>query len=223
MYQNWRRLLFLHWAWDAPVIRATLPEGLTVDTWDGKAWLGVIPFKMEGVRPRFCPSLPWISNFPELNVRTYVRDRHGRPGIWFYSLDCAQPLAVWTARCFFALPYFQARMSEEPGARIDYRCQRNGAGKEGRFQYQGIGEPRRSEQGTIEQFLIERYRLFAARGKKLFAGEVWHEPYPLQQANVEEWSLEPLQQAGFFAANLQPDHAIFSPGVDTCIYGIEPV
>ncbi|MBV8901140.1 MAG: DUF2071 domain-containing protein, partial [Verrucomicrobia bacterium] len=87
MRQRWLDLLFLHWRWDPVEVQRTLPPGLTVDTWEDDAWIGIVPFAMRGVRPRFCPSVPGISHFLELNLRTYVRDRLGRPGIWFYSLD----------------------------------------------------------------------------------------------------------------------------------------
>jgi uncharacterized protein len=223
MHQNWRRLLFLHWAWDAAAVQATLPPGLTVETCDGRAWLGVISFKMESVRPRFCPAIPGISDFPELNVRTYVRDQQGRSGVWFYSLDCAQPLAVWTARTFFGLPYFHAQMSEQVAERIFYRCRREGFSEVADFEYRGLGEVRRANRETIEEFLVERYRLFAARRGRLLTGEVWHEPYLLQEADVERWSVAPLKQAGFDPESRPPDHAIFSPGVDTRIFGVEPV
>ncbi len=221
MYQKWRRLLFLHWAWDAAEVQSTLPPGLTVDIWDGRAWLGIVPFKMEAVRPRFCPPLPGISDFPELNVRTYVRDRHGRPGVWFYSLDCAQPLAVWAARTIFGLPYFRARMRERVEDRIFYRCQRSR--EIARFEYRGVGNPQRAGEGTLEQFLIERYRLFALRRGRLLAGEVWHEPYALQHAEVTRWDAGPLRQAGFEVADAGPDHTIFSPGVETRVFGIAAV
>jgi uncharacterized protein YqjF (DUF2071 family) len=223
MHQNWRRLLFLHWARDAVEVQATLPAGLTVDTWKGRAWVGVIPFKMEGVRPRFCPPLPWLSYFPELNVRTYVRDERGRAGIWFYSLDCAQPFAVWAARMIFGLPYFHAVMQERRGIRIAYRCRRSGAGETARYEYKRGGDPHPAAQGTLEQFLIERYRLFAMRRGRLVTGEVWHEPYRLQRAEVVQWSDLPLRQAGFDTRGTAPDHVIFSPGVDTQIFGIESV
>lgn len=101
MRQRWEKLLFLHWAWDAAEVQRTLPLGLTVDTFEGRAWLGVVPFFMRDVRPAWVPSVPGISNFLELNVRTYVFDGRGRPGIWFYSLDCNQRLAVRAARTFF--------------------------------------------------------------------------------------------------------------------------
>ena len=110
MLQRWERLAFLHWRWDAAEIQRTLPPGLFVDTFQGDAWLAIVPFYMRGIRPRFCPPVPGISNFLELNARTYVHDENGRPGVWFYSLDCNQPFAVWTARTFFHLPYQHARM-----------------------------------------------------------------------------------------------------------------
>lgn len=223
MRQNWRRLLFLHWAWNAAEVQATLPPGLTVDTWDDRAWLGVIPFKMETVRPRFCPPMPGLSNFPELNVRTYVRDRHGRPGVWFYSLDCAQPLAVWAARVFFGLPYFHARMRERVEDGVVYDCRRSGAREAAHYEYRSVGNPERADEGTLEQFLIERYRLFSLLRGRLVSGEVWHEPYPLQRAEVLLWDAGPLRQAGFDVAGGGPDHLIFSPGVDTRIFGIERV
>lgn len=110
MHQRWEKLAFLHWRWDPAEIQRTLPRGLFVDMFEGNAWLAIVPFYMRGIRPRFLPSVPRISDFLELNVRTYVHDAAGRPGVWFYSLDCNQPLAVWTARTFFRLPYQHARM-----------------------------------------------------------------------------------------------------------------
>ncbi|MDD5201450.1 MAG: DUF2071 domain-containing protein [Terrimicrobiaceae bacterium] len=222
MYQNWRRLLFLHWIRDVGEVQRTLPPGLTVDLWEGRAWLGIVPFRMEGVRPRFCPPVPGLSNFLELNVRTYVRDARGRPGVWFYSLDCAQPLAVWTARAAFGLPYFSARMRERIDDWISCDCRRPGARETARYAYRGAGNPERAGEGTLEQFLIERYRLFSARHGRLATGEVWHEPYWLQRAEVARWSGAPLRQAGFDIADATPDHMIFSSGVDTRIFRIAP-
>lgn len=223
MYQRWRRLLFLHWTGDVAAVQATLPPGLTVDAWQGRAWLGVVPFRMEGVRPRFLPAMGGLSNFPELNVRTYVRDVRGRPGVWFYSLDCAQPVAVWAARMIFGLPYFHARMREEIGARIFYACRRRRTAETARYEYAGAGEITRAGEGTLEQFLVERYRLFAMRGGRLLTGEVWHEPYPLQRAEVPAWSAAPLRQAGFAVGAAPPAHIAFSSGVDVRIFGIERV
>ena len=111
MHQCWKHLLFLHWAWDPESLQVRLPPGLTIDTWDGHAWLGVVPFYMHNIRPVWSPSIPWVSNFLELNLRTYVYDEAGRPGVWFFSLDANRSLAVWAARRFFSLPYQHARMT----------------------------------------------------------------------------------------------------------------
>jgi len=222
MYQRWRRLLFLHWDREVAEVQATLPAGLTVEPWEGRAWLGVVPFRMEGVRPRFLPAVGGLSNFPELNVRTYVRDAHGRSGVWFYSLDCAQPVAVWGARVGFGLPYFHACMREQLDERttwISSDCRRCGeSGEPAHYEFRGLGDATRAGEGTFEQYLVERYRLFARRAGKLLAGEIWHEPYAIQTAEVACWSAIPLRQAGFDVGNVPPAHAVFSPGVDVSIF-----
>ena len=136
LQMQWKQLLFLHWSWDAREIQGTLPDGLFVDTFDGKAWLAIVPFFMRRVHPMGLPCVPWLSNFLELNVRTYVHDGAGVPGVWFYSLACNQPLAVELARRFFHLNYVHARME----ARIDthnvcsYKARRRGIA-EASFRY----------------------------------------------------------------------------------------
>ena len=110
LLMGWRQLLFLHWAWNPAEIQKTLPRGLFVDTFGGQAWLGIVPFFMRRVHPRGLPCLPWLSNFLELNVRTYVYNNSGRPGIWFYSLVCNQPVAVELAKRCFHLNYVHGRM-----------------------------------------------------------------------------------------------------------------
>ena len=109
LQMQWKELLFLHWSWDAREIQATLPTGLFADTFDGKAWLAIVPFFMRKVHPMVLPCLPWLSNFLELNVRTYVHDGAGVPGVWFYSLVCNQPLVVELARRWYHLNYVHAR------------------------------------------------------------------------------------------------------------------
>jgi uncharacterized protein YqjF (DUF2071 family) len=223
MRQRWLRLLFLHWPCDATAVQAGLPAGLTVDTWEGRAWLGLVPFKMERVRLAGWPPLPGVSDFLEMNVRTYVRDERGRPGVWFHSLDCAQPLAVWAARVGFGLPYFCAEMRERAGEEISYACRRRGEAEGTRFRYRPEGSPEPAREGSFEQFLVERYRLFAMKRGRLVTGEVWHEPYRLQRVRVSEWSDLPLRQAGFAGGRGEPEHAVFSPGVDARIFGVESV
>ena len=127
MYQNWEKLLFLHWKWNAEEIQKTLPEGLFVDTFNGNAYLGLVPFYMRKIRPRFLPVVWGISNFLEMNLRTYVYDKRGRPGVWFYSLDANQWLAVLCAKTFFNLPYFNAKIQAiEKKDSIYYKVQRKG-------------------------------------------------------------------------------------------------
>ena len=131
MFQRWESLLFLHWECDPAAVAARLPPGLHVDLFEGKAYVGIVPFRMRGVRPRCLPAVPGLSDFLESNVRTYVHDERGVPGVWFTSLECTQPLAVRTARSFFDLPYLDAGMRERrDGDRIDYRTQRSGEREE---------------------------------------------------------------------------------------------
>ena len=227
MYQKWRELLFLHWTVDADSVQATLPPGLQVDTYDGQAWLGVVPFLMRGIRPRFLPAVPYVSNFLEANVRTYVRDRHGRPGVWFYSLDCDRGLAVRTARRFFSLPYFHASMQAKPQAKggLDYRVQRRGSASASRFVYCGEGAVRQAQEGSLEHFLAERYRLFAWQPgpQRLITGEVEHIPYPLQDAVVQDQDAALIALAGFEAPAGPAEHALYSRGVDVRVRRVEPV
>jgi len=219
MLQRWEKLVFLHWRWDAAEMQRTLPPGLYVDTFQGDAWLAIVPFYMRGIRPRFCPPVPGLSDFLELNVRTYVHDEQGRPGVWFYSLDCNQTLAVWTARTFFHLPYQHARMREEMrDGWIDYRCQRLGAAAESRFRYRIADESRAAEPGSLEFFLAERYLLFSKSPRGIRCGQVHHDPYPLASTALEAWDVNPLLQAGFVDPHRPPDHIIGSAGVDVQVY-----
>ena len=219
MHQRWEQLAFLHWRWDAAEIQRTLPPGLFVDTFQDDAWIAIVPFYMRGIRPRFCPPMPGISNFLEMNVRTYVHDEQGRPGVWFYSLDCNQPLAVWTARTFFHLPYQHARMAAPVvEGQIDYTCHRRGEPVESRYRYQVSGETYVAEPGSLEFFLAERYLLFAQTPRGIRCGQVHHTPYPLADVKLDTWDVNPLLQAGFAAPQRPPDHLIGSPGVAVRVY-----
>ncbi len=226
MRQSWRRLLFLHWEVDAAAVQATLPHGLEVDRFDGQAYVGVVPFLMQDVRPTFCPPVYWLSDFLELNVRTYVRDREGRPGVWFYSLDCTQPVAVWLARKLFKLPYFRARMRAQVGPESSltyYDCKRRGERATAHYEYRATGPETRAVSGSLEEFLVERYRLFAYRDRRLYSGQVWHQPYEVAVAEVPRWSELPLEQAGFDVSGMPPDHALVSAGVDVHVYPLRAV
>lgn len=189
MLQKWHDLLFMHWPVPANRLRALIPADLEIDTFDGNAWVGIVPFRMTGVRMRGAPPLPGASAFPELNVRTYVM-RDGKKGVWFFSLDATSALAVAGARRLFHLPYFRAQMSltcTDDGT-IHYRSSRTHRGAPAadlRVFYKPIGEVFHALPGSIEYFLTERYCLYAHHAGRTFRCEIDHAPWPLQNAEAE--------------------------------------
>ena len=184
--QCWRDLLFAHWPVSADHLRAHVPESPQLSEFDGTAWLGVVPFRMTGVMRRPLPDLPWLSAFPELNVRTYVEYR-GRPGVWFFSLDATNALAVWAARRWFHLPYHRARMRcARQGDRVEYRALRRSGDVGFRGSYGPTSAPYEAAPGSLEHWLTERYCLFAvAPDGVVRRTEVHHVPWPLQRASAE--------------------------------------
>jgi uncharacterized protein len=188
MAQSWHDLLFAHWRVDAAVLRPLVPAGLEIDTFEGQSWIAVVPFRMSGVRLRWTPNVPWLSAFPELNVRTYVVT-DGKPGVWFFSLDAGNAVAVAIARAWFHLPYFRARMNcEDRGGWIEYCSERTHRGAtagalQGR--YRAVGEVFQPRPGTLEHFLTERYCLYAADSAgRILRGEIHHYPWQLQIAEA---------------------------------------
>lgn len=226
MRQDWRDLLFLHWRCDPEAIQQTLPAGLTVDTYDGHAWVGIVPFKMRRIRPARCPSVPYISNFLELNLRTYVHDEHGTPGVWFYSLDASRLLAVLVARVTFRLPYYWSRMSTRVDGEgmITYRCRRwLGANRQQtEFRYRQSGPLATATPGTLEFFLVERYVLFSLLpDARLATGRVHHPPYRFAPCEVTRWDTSVFRMQGLDEPGDPPAHAIFSPGVEVEVFSLD--
>lgn len=190
MTMSWVDLLFAHWRVEPELLAARLPAGLELDTFDGEAWIAVVPFRMENVGPRGAPNLPFVSAFAELNVRIYVKTPDGYPGVWFFSLDAANWAAVRGARVGFHLPYFDAEMKcERDGQVIEYESRRRHSGfPDGDFigRYRPLGEPYRAAPGSLEHWLTERYCLYAADDSgQLYRGEITHPPWPLQRAQAE--------------------------------------
>ena len=184
MTQTWNDLLFAHWPIDPARLRAKVPREFELDLFGGHAWLGVIPFQMTNVAPRGVPSLPWVSAFPELNVRTYVRVGD-RPGIYFFSLDAGSPLAVTAARALFNLPYYTADMTVSAiGNAVEYRSTRQSDGPaEFIATYEPIGPPFTAVRGTLDYFLTERYCLYNQdHAGAPYRLEIHHPPWPLQSA-----------------------------------------
>jgi uncharacterized protein YqjF (DUF2071 family) len=222
MAQQWHHLLFAHWPVPEAILWPHIPAELELDTYKGQAWLGVVPFLMRGVRLRNAPAVPGTSEFPELNVRTYVK-RGGKPGVWFFSLDAANSLAVMVARALFHLPYFRARMRcEELSGWIEYESERIHRGAESaifRGRYRGAGAALRAENGTLEHFLTERYCLYSATGKgQILRGEIHHRPWVLQQAETEiqdnsmaAWLEAPLPGAPIVHYSKRQDVVTWAP------------
>ena len=226
MRQTWSNLLFLHWRFPADQVQRTLPTGLTVDTFEGDAWLGVVPFYMQRVRPAGFPAVTGLSNFLELNVRTYVHDAAGRPGVWFYSLDCNQGMAVRIARTFFHLPYQHAAMDASITAgSVHYQSRRHRSEMDARFVYVAERSGVMALPDSLEFFLLERYFLFAhaPRRGRLYCGQVFHSPYRWSATLASVWSDLPLQQAGFNPAGRPPDHQCTAAPVDVEVFGLQPV
>lgn len=205
---SWRHLLFMHWPVEAGSLRPLVPPALGLDTFDGSAWLGVVPFRMTGVRPRLLPAVPPLSDFPELNLRTYVT-AEGKPGIRFFSLDAHNPVTVRLARATFHLPYFDAEMSCTASENeVIYRSVRTHRGvvrAEFAARYGPSGEPFESGPGTLESFLTERYCLYAADGRgNVRRGDVHHHLWPLRPAEAEVETLAMTEQIGVTLPPTEP-------------------
>jgi uncharacterized protein YqjF (DUF2071 family) len=223
MGQTWLDLLFAHWEVDGHALAALLPDGLELDRFDGRAYLGITPFRLIGLRARGTVPLPVVSSFLELNVRTYVT-AGGKPGIWFFSLDAASRLAVEAARRFYRLPYFRAAMSASTReGRVEYASARVGAERpyvlEARYRPVGRVAPARPR--SLEHFLTERYCLYAADGGRLYRGEIHHPPWPLQRAEARI-ELNTMAPDGIAVGGPAP-LLHFSARQDVLIWSLDPV
>jgi uncharacterized protein YqjF (DUF2071 family) len=201
MHQDWGKLLFMHWRMDEKSLRPLIPERLTIDIFDGTAWIAVTPFTMWDIRafPPYLPPVPGLSSMHELNVRTYVH-LDNVPGVWFFSLDANSSVAVLTARSFFHLPYYTAEMSlEEEGDTINYSSSRtHGDAPQARLEAKWkTGETLPySHPGSLEFFLTERYCLYAAHKQKLYRSRIFHEPWPLRTASLSSLDSTMIESHG---------------------------
>lgn len=184
--QTWLDLLFAHWSLPVDALRRVVPAALPLDTFDGRAWLGITPFEVSGLRAVGTPPLPRLSSFPETNVRTYTTVG-GRPGIHFLSLDAASRAAVAAARRAYRLPYFHADMRiERAGGEIRYRTRRRDDSAELVASYRPDGPPATPQRGMLQHFLTERYCLYTVDGRgSVRRADIHHPPWPLQPAAGE--------------------------------------
>jgi uncharacterized protein YqjF (DUF2071 family) len=236
MRQNWYDLTFLHWAVPVEQLRPLIPSELEIDTYEGRAYVGLVPFTMREVRPVWAPPFPPLSNFHETNIRTYVHLRGHDPGVWFFSLDAANAMAVRIARGVWKLPYHYARMklTHETDASTG-----NGSGAIAPtivYESERLwptplpatcalrctpdGPVRPAEVGTLEHFLAERYLLYAYRDGRLYRGQVHHTPYPLQTATVHSLSENLMATAGIVRPDTAP-LAHYAAEVRVRIFGLK--
>lgn len=223
MQQSWRDLLFIHWPVRADVIQQALPAGITVDTFDGFAWIALVPFQMRNVRPVWAPCVPGLSNFAECNVRTYVHINGKAPGVWFFSLDAANAIACAIARLTFSLPYFHAKMKGVvTGNEFRYRTQRFASGLDVSLTASiKQGEALPAVPGTFAWWVAERYLLHSIHKGQLHTGQVHHKPYRLIEADVE-FSVFTATFPLSVIQNSTPASILFSPGVDVDIFELTP-
>lgn len=235
-YQVWQDLFFLHWTLPPEVVAPLLPPGLALDTHGGHAWIGLVPFRMRNVRPWWSPPIPGISHFLETNVRTYVTHKNGNPGVYFFSLEAANRIAVTAARWGWHLPYHYARMSlTREHQRVDYTSHRTPHRPDSPFlkmtaliegplpEPHSDGVSGKASPGSLEEFLAERYLLYTPGADgRLLRGQVLHTPYPLYHCHVEHLSQSLTTALGLPCPGL-PRHALYSPGVNVRVCSLQPV
>jgi uncharacterized protein YqjF (DUF2071 family) len=220
--QNWRELLFLHWTLPPEALRKLIPAQVELDLWDGQAYVGMVPFRMEKIRPSWLPGL-FAMDFLELNLRTYVHFK-GRPAVWFFSLEASSWLAVNAARTGWSLPYHHATMkTSRAGQRVLYDSARKSGDATFVVDYEIGDQLGASVPGTLEYFLLERYLLLSERRGKILEGQVHHTPYVAHRVKVNEVRQSIIDAAGMPAQTSPPACAHFSPGVDVEVFGPYPV
>ena len=232
LYQDWHHLLFLHWEVPPGELQSLLPAGLDLDTFEGKAYVSLVPFTITGIRAALTPPLPWISSFHEVNVRTYVHRNGSDPGVWFFSLDASRSIAVTAARASYKLPYFKASIdfeaSHDPLPVIDFlsrrRDSRGTMPANCRVRYQpSDGAVTHAAPGTLDFFLLERYVLYSVDGDhNLHRARVSHEPYAIQRVELLD-----LDETLVWAAKIKrPESAPirhYARDVTVRVFGLERV
>jgi uncharacterized protein YqjF (DUF2071 family) len=221
---DWRDALFAHWSVGPESVAETLPEGVEPATYDGRAYLGVVAFVMEDIRPL---GFPFGLDFGELNLRTYVHGPRGDRGVYFYNLDAEDPLGVYVARALYQLPYFRASMDiDRSGEDIEFVSHRIHPGvPDAHFDatYRPTGEVFEAEEGSLARFLTENYYFLTSGRNKLFRGDIAHPPWPLQEAEADIRTNSLFEADGFEHPGEEP-LLHYSPGIDvtaTRVYEVD--
>jgi uncharacterized protein YqjF (DUF2071 family) len=217
-WQAWRRLLFGHWPMPPEALRPLVPADLSLDLYEGSAWVSLVPFVVQMARPLGAPRSLGL-RFLETNVRTYVHRQGREPGVYFFSLDAASWLAVVGARVAFGLPYLYAQGRERVSAGgVEYHLRRRARGRPAVAARYRVGQSLGpAAPGTLDFFLIERYLLHVQRGPSLWTVQVHHTPYPLQQVHLEALADRLMVADGLPEPSGTP-LVHFSPGVDVAVY-----
>jgi uncharacterized protein YqjF (DUF2071 family) len=230
MHQRWDDLLFLHWRCDQRTITQRLPKGLSIDLFNGDAYISIIAFCMNNVRPKGLPALPWLSYFCELNVRVYVKDSAGEPGVFFLSLDCNRIPAVWVARAVFSLPYQHAEMRYDTKQDSKHAqnsvhtmlCRRRYQTQMAEYTWSAPSDVAPLRPGSLEFFLTERYNFFTVHRGGLMRGQVHHRPYQVSTPLIQSWSELPLAWDSFPVSKRPPELTSYSPGVSIEAFSLVP-
>lgn len=225
MHQTWGKLLFMHWRIDEDVLRPHIPESLEIDTYGGSAWIAIAPFTMWDIRamPPYVPPVPGLHSMHELNVRTYVH-HNGVPGVWFFSLDTNSTAAVLAARAIYHLPYYYANIDlKERGSKITYTLSRDDDPPAAFKAEWRIGDPLpQSQPGSKEFFLTERYILYTEDDDQLYRARIHHEPWPLQEAELEKWGSSMLEASNLIQPKSEPI-VHYAEAIDVEIWYLERV
>ncbi len=216
MFQRWMDLTYAHWPVDPSDVQRLLPRGLTADTHDGAGWVGLVAFRMERIRPRFGPAIPYLGTFPETNVRTYVVGPDGRPGVWFHSLDISRLLPVLVAQSTYRLPYMWAAMSiAHHQGTVTYTARRRWPGPRAAFSRLAVRPDRRiapADVSDLERFLTSRWGLWTDLGGRLAYAPVEHPAWPLHTAQLVDLDDALVEVAGYPTPDGAP-LVHYSPGV----------
>ena len=226
MHQAWGKLLFRHWRIEEHEVRSLIPAELEIDTFDGTAWIGIIPFTMWDIRalPPLVPAVPGLSSAHELNVRTYVH-YDNVPGVWFFSLDCNSIAAVMAARAFYHLPYYNAAIDlEQQGNTIDYSLIRAPDGLPAGFNASwNMGETKAfSHPDSLDFFLTERYCLYSEKEGDLYRARIFHQPWPLQEATINSYESTMIESLGVRSPKGEPVLR-YAEAIDVYIWAIKRV
>jgi hypothetical protein len=223
MTQRWNDLLFLHYAIPAEKLRALVPEALTLDTYEHSGWVSISPFWINHLRPPGVPSLPWVSHFAEINVRTYVT-YEGKPGVYFFSLDASHLSAVWGARIFYRLPYWHASMKVKGRGKpkLQFQSTRSHGPKpaELRISYGPIGPGVPARPGSLQHFVTERYCLYSVNRKRLYRADIHHLPWSLEPAAVD-LTVNSMAQTAGIDLPASPDLTHFSRALKVLVWAPE--